>query len=68
MQSGHPVATPVGIGLVGAGQHGIRYARHVVRDVEEARLVALCRRGSRPRGELRRRSSDATTWPRWPSW
>jgi predicted dehydrogenase len=44
MQSGHPVATPVAIGLVGAGQHGIRYARHLVRDVEEARLVALCRR------------------------
>jgi predicted dehydrogenase len=37
-------ARTVRIGLVGAGQHGIRYARHIVQDVAEASLVALTRR------------------------
>jgi predicted dehydrogenase len=33
------------IGLIGAGKHGSRYARHIVVDLpEELRLVALCRR------------------------
>jgi len=32
------------LGLVGAGKHGLRYARHIVEDVPEAQLVALCRR------------------------
>jgi predicted dehydrogenase len=34
----------LGIGLIGAGKHGLRYARHIVDDVPEAALVALCRR------------------------
>lgn len=34
----------VGLGLIGSGKHGSRYARHIVDDVPEARLVALCRR------------------------
>jgi predicted dehydrogenase len=34
----------LGIGLVGAGKHGARYVRHLVEDVPEAALVALCRR------------------------
>lgn len=34
----------LGIGLIGAGQHGIRYARHIVADVPEMRLVGLARR------------------------
>jgi predicted dehydrogenase len=38
------------LGLVGAGKHGIRYARHIVEDVPEAQLVALCRR-DRTEGE-----------------
>ena len=42
--------TPVGIGLIGAGKHGVRYARHIVDDVPGARLVALCRR-DRAEGE-----------------
>jgi predicted dehydrogenase len=38
------------LGLVGAGKHGLRYARHIVEDVPEAQLVALCRR-DRTEGE-----------------
>jgi len=44
MQGEKSVAGSVRIGLVGAGQHGIRYARHIMRDVNEASLVALTRR------------------------
>jgi len=44
MQGGKSATGSVRIGLVGAGQHGIRYARHIVRDVDEAALVALTRR------------------------
>lgn len=36
--------SPVRIGLVGTGLHGIRYAKHIARDIAEARLVALTRR------------------------
>jgi predicted dehydrogenase len=37
--------TPLRIGLIGAGKHGSRYARHIVIDLpEELRLVALWRR------------------------
>lgn len=37
--------TRLGIGLIGAGQHGIRYARHIVADLPgELRLVGLARR------------------------
>jgi len=36
---------PLRIGLIGAGKHGSRYARHITVDLpEELRLVALCRR------------------------
>src|SRR5271169_1309085 len=34
----------IGIGLIGVGKHGVRYARHIVGDVPELRLVALARR------------------------
>ena len=44
------MGTPIGIGLIGAGRHGIRYARHLVQDVPQARLRAICRR--RPDQEL----------------
>ncbi len=37
--------TTLSIGLAGLGQHGIRYARHLLAgDVPRARLVAVCRR------------------------
>ncbi len=35
---------PVGVGLVGVGRHGIRYARHVLQDLPTASLRAVCRR------------------------
>lgn len=35
---------PLGIGLIGLGHHGSRYAKHLVQDVSDARLVAGCRR------------------------
>jgi len=31
-------------GLVGLGYHGIRYARHLINDIHEGDLVAVCRR------------------------
>ena len=36
--------TPLGIGLIGLGHHGSRYAKHLLHDLSEARLVAVCRR------------------------
>jgi predicted dehydrogenase len=38
------LSSRVRIGLVGVGLHGMRYARHIARDVSEAHLVALTRR------------------------
>ncbi|WP_447973968.1 Gfo/Idh/MocA family protein [Nitrospira sp. Kam-Ns4a] len=35
---------PVAIGLVGLGRHGMRYARHLLEPLPQARLVAVCRR------------------------
>jgi len=32
------------IGLIGAGKHGSRYAKHLVEDVPQAELTAVCRR------------------------
>ena len=37
-------------GLIGAGKHGSRYAKHIVEDIPQAELVAVCRRG-RQEGE-----------------
>jgi predicted dehydrogenase len=34
----------LGIGLIGVGKHGSRYARHIVEDLKDATLVAVCRR------------------------
>jgi predicted dehydrogenase len=36
--------TPIRFGLIGAGKHGSRYAKHIVEDIPQAELVALCRR------------------------
>lgn len=35
---------PLGIGLIGVGRHGLRYARHILHDLPEASLKAVCRR------------------------
>jgi len=42
-----PGKTALGIGLVGGGRHGSRYANHLSHDVEQGRLVALARRDER---------------------
>ncbi len=34
----------IGIGLIGLGRHGLRYARHLLQDITRARLVAVCRK------------------------
>jgi predicted dehydrogenase len=44
------VSDRLGLGLIGAGKHGSRYARHIAEDVPGAVLRALCRR-SRAEGE-----------------
>jgi len=36
--------TPIGVGLIGVGRHGSRYAHHIRNDAPELRLVALARR------------------------
>jgi predicted dehydrogenase len=35
---------PLRLGLIGVGRHGSRYIRHIMNDLPEAQLVALCRR------------------------
>ncbi len=39
-----PKKATIGVGLVGLGRHGLRYARHLLHDVPDGRLVAVCRR------------------------
>lgn len=36
----------IGVGLIGLGRHGMRYARHLLGEVPKARLVAVCRRNA----------------------
>lgn len=38
------MAAPIGIGLIGLGRHGMRYARHLLEPLPGAKLVAVCRR------------------------
>ncbi|MBX3334178.1 MAG: Gfo/Idh/MocA family oxidoreductase [Nitrospira sp.] len=33
----------IGVGLIGVGRHGLRYARHIVQDLPAASLRAVCR-------------------------
>ncbi|MGC4097290.1 MAG: Gfo/Idh/MocA family oxidoreductase [Nitrospira sp.] len=33
----------IGVGLIGVGRHGMRYARHIVQDIPTASLTAVCR-------------------------
>jgi predicted dehydrogenase len=37
------VPSHIGLGLIGAGRHGIRYVRHLIQDIPDARLRAVCR-------------------------
>lgn len=40
----HEFRMPLGVGLIGLGHHGSRYAKHLLRDLSDASLVAVCRR------------------------
>jgi predicted dehydrogenase len=35
---------PLGVGLVGVGRHGSRYVQHLLHDVPQAALTAICRK------------------------
>lgn len=35
---------PIGIGLIGLGRHGMRYAKHLLEPLPNGRLMAVCRR------------------------
>ena len=37
-------STALGVGLVGVGRHGSRYVHHLLHDLPEAELIAICRR------------------------
>ncbi|THJ22621.1 MAG: Gfo/Idh/MocA family oxidoreductase [Nitrospira sp. CG24D] len=36
-------SSEIGLGLIGAGHHGIRYARHLIQDIPDVQLRAVCR-------------------------
>ncbi|MDX1410738.1 MAG: Gfo/Idh/MocA family oxidoreductase [Nitrospirales bacterium] len=38
--------TPIGVGLIGLGRHGMRYAKHLLEGNPPSRLVAVCRRNA----------------------
>lgn len=42
----------IGVGLIGVGRHGMRYARHLVHDLPMASLAAVCRRHPEQRLDL----------------
>ncbi len=50
---------PIGLGLIGVGRHGMRYARHIVRDLPGAALTAVCR--EHPQRGLDLPGADAVT-------
>jgi predicted dehydrogenase len=43
---------PLGIGLIGIGRHGMRYARHILDDLPTAALRAVCRQHPERRLDL----------------
>jgi predicted dehydrogenase len=56
----------LGVGIIGAGKHGSRYAKHAAFDVDGMHLVAVCRRNETAGRELAERlgcefEPDATT-------
>lgn len=42
----------LGVGIIGAGKHGSRYAKHAAEDVDGMHLVAVCRRNETAGREL----------------
>ncbi len=48
------MGTRIGLGLIGAGKHGLRYASHVTKDFPQLRLAALSRRDAQAGAALAR--------------
>ena len=48
------MAARIGLGLIGAGKHGVRYANHVAKDFPQLRLAALSRRDAEAGAALAR--------------
>jgi len=58
-EEGESDAAEVKFGLIGLGRHGSRYAAHLLTDVPQARLVAVCRQ-DRKRGQAFARQHGLT--------
>ena len=56
------VMETIRFGLIGAGKHGSRYAKHIVEDIPQAELVAVCRR-DRQEGETLAAKYHCTYYP-----
>lgn len=54
---------PVRVGLIGAGRHGSRYARHIREDVQGLTLAAISRRS--PTGKEQAEQWGAAYYPDW---
>jgi myo-inositol 2-dehydrogenase / D-chiro-inositol 1-dehydrogenase len=58
------VSAPFPVGLIGAGKHGQRYLHHILADVPELRVVALCRHDVE-RGEAQARELGGRFHAHW---
>lgn len=55
--------TSIGVGVIGTGKHGSRYANHIFRDIEGLHLAAICRRSKE--GRLQARDWGCTWYKDW---
>jgi len=59
-----PLPSPIDVGLIGAGKHGLRYLRHLRADVPELRLMGFSRRDAQA-GAVQARELDCPFFPDW---
>jgi len=59
-----PLASPIGVGVIGTGKHGVRYLNHLRSDVPELRLVALGRRDAQA-GAAQARALECAYFADW---
>jgi predicted dehydrogenase len=59
-----PLPSPIGVGVIGAGKHGVRYLNHLRTDVPELRLVGLSRRDAAA-GAAQARDLECPFFPDW---
>jgi len=57
------MAKNIGVGIIGTGRHGARYANHIVKDVEGLELAAVSRRSAVGAGQAR--EWGARYYPEW---